>query len=132
MIAQSITGMSYASYLNIPAIFYQGNRKMVQEDGVIFEDAWTINGKSWLENTERDLLRLFSEYNEVTTEEQREWSAYMWGADEAKTPEEIKLILEFAKELKRSNCSVDRIKHIAQKKKYEPIRKYIEEALQYK
>ena len=91
-----------------------------------------INGKSWLENTERDLLRLFSEYNEVTTEEQREWSAYMWGADEAKTPEEIKLILEFAKELKRSNCSVDRIKHIAQKKKYEPIRKYIEEALQYK
>lgn len=32
---------------------------MVQEDGVIFEDAWTINGKSWLENTERDLLRLF-------------------------------------------------------------------------
>lgn len=132
VIAQSITGMSYASYLNIPAIFYQGNRKMVQEDGVIFEDAWTINGKSWLENTERDLLRLFSEYNEVTTEEQREWSAYMWGADEAKTPEEIKLILEFAKELKRSNCSVDRIKHIAQKKKYEPIRKYIEEALQYK
>ncbi len=132
VVAQSITGVAYSSYYGIPSIFKKGYSKMIRESGQIDEDAWTINGRSWIENTERQLVEMFSKLDSEITDEQHEWNNYMWGNNEAKNPEELRLLLEFAKEVKTVKTSLNRIKRIANKSKYEPIRDCLAEAIKVK
>lgn len=129
VIAQSITGIAFCAYKRIPGIFYPGNRQMINEKGGYCEDAWTIDGKSWLKKTEDDLLRLFGEYVETLTEEQYAWCNNLWGYSETKTSEEMNLIFQFAREIRKKADRIDVIEKIARKQKYELIKSYIDDAI---
>lgn len=129
VIAQSISGIAFAMYENIPCTYYSGERKIVSEGGTIFDDAWTINGKSWLEKTEQVLYELFGEYSPEITPEQKAWCKYTWGYDCVKSAHELNLILQFSKKIRKKYKNLSYVKKIAEQEKYSDIREYIDEAL---
>ena len=129
VIAQSITGIAFAMYENIPCTFYPGAREMINENGKIVEDAWTINGKSWIAKTEQELCRLFGDYSEKITDEQKAWCEYIWGYNCVKTPEELKLIFDFSRAIRKHYRNHEYVRKVSTRKKYEKIKVYIEDAL---
>lgn len=126
VIAQgTMTSIIQAVYMNIPSTYALGRAQKRMADGRLC----TPGEELGFDELYQECFELFGEYSEEVSEKQYEWCNRWGGFDSVKTPEEINLILAFAKELGKGNTSDSRVQSIIKKKKYEPIRGIVEESL---
>lgn len=125
VVQNSISSVVQAVYMKKPTTYVMGRTSKKMADGRI-----SVMGAE-LGFTERyqECYDLFGEYAEEISDVQYEWCNRWGGFDDEKSHEEIKLLMDFAHKLGKGNITDSRVRHIVNKKKYEPIRQYIEEAL---
>lgn len=122
-IAQGYSTIMYSLYMNKPATFVRGVGKQEREDGM-FADYL-----EWQLTVFADMDRLFSEYYEDITVEQREYCKTDFGFEDVKSSEELKLILEFANEIKKMNGDYKKIRRVANRKEFQGIKKVLSDAI---
>lgn len=115
-----------ATYMGVPAVSIPGNREINRGNGVI-EDINVTMGDGVIY---KQCDELFSEYTGTISKEQMEWCTKWGGYDCIKTAEELRLFMDFAKKVRKSDMSDAYLKKMVSKPKYEPIRKYIMESLE--
>lgn len=114
-----------ATYMGVPSISVAGNRQIKRENGVIEDRRETMGDGVICKQCDS----LFGAYHEEITPEQLEWCTKWGGFDCVKTPQEIRLFMDYAKDVWHCDMSDRAFLKVANKKKYEPIRKYILESL---
>lgn len=114
-----------ATYMGVPSISLPGNRQSVNKDGSI-RDANVVMGDGPIF---KECDELFNRYMEEITPEQKAWATKWGGFDNIKTPEEIALLLDYAKDVYKCDMKDATLLKVANKAKYAPIRSYIQEAL---
>lgn len=125
IVQDSIASLVQAAYMNKPCTFMKGRALKRMADGRM-----SNTGKEVMfEERQEECLELFGEYSEELSSAQMEWCNRWGGFDCTKSPDEIRLILEFAKELGKKPITDARLKRVLAKSKYDLIRKYIEPAI---
>ena len=122
VIAQgSMASIVQAVYMKKPSTYIVGRKQKVLANGVVDTPGDSIGHTEMY----KECGELFGGYSEEITKEQYDWCNKWGGFDDVKTPEEMRLILEFAQKLGNGKISDARVRRIVSKKKYEPIQKYI-------
>ncbi len=121
----TVSSLIQAAYLGIPSTYVLGRTEKRMADGRLNNPGQELG----FDKLYQDCYRLFGEYHEELTEEQKAWCASWGGFDCDKSPEELRLILEYARALGKGTASDAKARRILSKKKYQAIRPYIEASL---
>jgi len=124
IITQGFTGIAYATYLGIPALYVPGRYKLNHA---------TIGKQEvpdWVIPTDKELERIFGKYFDKVTDEQMNYCNEVWGYDQVKTQEELREIFLLAKDLKKRNIEKkDKIDILLNSDKYSKISFFVAEAI---
>lgn len=123
IVTQGMTGVPYATYWNKPVIYKKTDESLILSDGSKIPE-W-----DYVAPIANELTELFGQYHEDITEEQIAYCNRRWGLNETQTPENLKLILEFAKDIRKIYKDDKKVLKLASKAKYLPIKDQVETAV---
>ena len=113
------SAIGYCIYYDVPVTIYHQDVLFKERDK---QGYGTDNGMK--NDTMSQFEKMFSEYNEIISEEQRKFCEYWYGYLDIRTPEEIKLLFDYVSRLS-VNMSKEQMKKIAMKKKYERVSEWL-------
>ena len=119
------SNVGWSLYLGKPVtIFSQKGFSVRDKTGKI-----TYYNKTYGSLFDDKVEEMLKEYEETISEEQWRYFSYHYGYDCIRSPEEIRLILEFSKEAYFKHLNNERMKKLASKKKYRRIKKLLIDGL---
>ena len=106
------TGLSYG--------FCMGKPISIFNDDIVYHKTSNHSEKVKLVNSpeSQKFNRLFSEYTDKTTDEQREYAEFLWNVSKKRNPEELLFIFDLAKKIDKCRSNTKKIALINEIKEY--------------